>query len=290
MLFLMGSDRTGLARILSMDNAPTTPPDTISADACIYANVNLNVAWLLDEIERMVRRSDPAAADQMRATLEGWPSPSDGQPINVRRDFLDHLRGPLTFTMGFTKPLGAGSLRMLIGMGHRDQAAVARFLGNLVGMLMPRDLRGTQVFDVPFPPGLTVAPTADRLVIGNTAAVEGALEPAAAQPLAETAAWRRAARFVPDESWLTFYMDKRRLMAATLELAEKQDELMLGGMTFDGMVLEGMLEGFQAEMGDGAGGARHKQKLLDYTAPAILTISSTEEGVRITHVQLKPER
>ncbi len=282
-LFLMKGERSGLAKVLSMPNRPTAPPGHIGGDTMMYFGANLNVGKLVDDIESMIRQSDPAAADQMRQGMENAPI-GPNQTLNIRKEFIDHLKEPLTFGMALVRPYGADSLRMLLTMGVTDREAITRFFGQLAPMLVSRELRGTTIFDPAMGgPGFSIAPTNDRLVAGNTAAVEASLNPSEGQSLADAADFKRAARMVPQESWFLGYMDNRRMTEALLELAKNKSDLEAGGMNVTTMMLLGMVEqvGDEKEM-------ERIRKLLKYQASAIYTIATTNDGVQFTVVQMKP--
>jgi hypothetical protein len=287
-LFMMRGERSGLAKILSLENRASAPPAGTAADACVYASLNVKVPELIDEIERMLRQTDPNAADEMRTQLEEVELPS-GEKFNVRKDFIAHLRGPLTVSLGFTKPVGPDCARLLVGLGHRDQNAMVRFFSSFGEMFQQRDVRGTQVFDVAMPPGLSIAPTNDRLVAGNTAAVAAALQPAAAgESLAETEAWKRAARHIPEESWLTVFVDERKLLEVALDAAKIKDQLMGGQMGPDmgSAILMGIAQGMAGALEEKD--LEQARKLLKYSSQTVFTIATTPEGIRLTQVELKP--
>lgn len=289
LLFLMGSERSGLAKILSMANRPAAPPDTVGSDACLYAGVNLDVAGLLSEIERIVRQGDADAAEQFRKGLEAAEMP-DGQTVNLRQEFFAHLRPPLSFVLTAGKPATAESVRILLAVAHGDQAAMARFFGHLAGLLQPREVRGTQVYDTVMPPGFCVAATSDRLLAGPSAGVEAALAPAAAEPLARTDGWKRAARFAPEEAWLTVYADSRRMMEAALDLARDREALMAGpAMMNPGLLILLSMLGDPMEPASDFDAASAR-KVLDHMGPGLFTIATTPQGVLLSQVSLKPEK
>ena len=287
-LILMTAQRTGVAKLISMENRPTTPPPFIGTDALFAAVINLNVPEFVDEVERMVRQQDPEAADEMHTSLEAMPIGPD-QTLNIRQDLLAHLQPPLTFTLSATKPIGPGAVRIQQTLGHHDQAALVRFLGMFQGFLMPRDVRGTQVFDFTIMPGFAVAPTSDRIAVGSTPAVEAALEGSAAQSLAQSDVFKRAARFVPEQAWMTLFVNDRMLMEFGLELAKNKDQLMANPMmAMDPgiMILSSMLQGVMDLEGEDITAAA---KMLKYSAQTIFTITTIPEGLRITALKLNPE-
>jgi len=287
LLFLMSGERSGLAKILSMANQPVTPPAFVPADVCQYLSINVQPGLLMEEIERMARQSSPEAADSFRRTLEEVPLPS-GQTVNLRQELIQHLTGPLTYTLNFAQPLGPESPRLLLTLGHRDQDAVARFLGQLAPFLQPRELRGTQVFDLSMVPGLSIAAAPDRVVAGTAAALESALQPASGQTLADTNGWRRAARHIPERAWAVLYTDDRAMLSTALEYAKNKELLAGGGMFNPGTFLLQQVYGPLLTSSDETQ-IKQFRKLLDYTSKGVLTVATTPQGVHLTLVTLRPE-
>lgn len=291
-IVLMQGERRGLAKLLSRENRPTAPPAYIPTETGVFLTLNADVPRVLDDMDEVLRSQDPAQADAFRAALER--KLPDGATINLRRDFLDHLQPPLTLHFALTEPIGPNCVRLLASLGQRDRAAMVRVLSNpaITGLpLMPRDVGGFQVFDVPpmfpvVPAGLAVAASTDRLLAGNTAAVERTLSLAVVSPLAEAPDWQRVARFVPPESWLTFYMDNGKILDASLELARHQDELAGGGMSIDNMIIAGLLQNLNQSTG---GNEDQAAVLRKYAAGTIITLSTVPDGVQFTAVQLKPK-
>jgi hypothetical protein len=286
-LFLMHGERSGLAKILTMENRPTAPPATVAADSCVYAGLNVKVPELVDEIERLVRVSDPEEADAMRQSLEELELPN-GDKFNPRKDFIAHLRGPFQISLAFAKPLAADSARLLLSIGHRDQNAMNRFLSAMTDTFETREVRGTQLYDSKEQKGFSVAPTSDRLVAGTAKAVAGALEPAAGEPLAGTEAWKQAAKHLPEEAWFTLFIDQRKLMEVALEAAKSPEQFMAGGFPPDmgSMILMTVTQGLVGEVK--AEDQDKARKLLKYSAPTVFTVSTAPDGLRITQIGLKP--
>ena len=297
LLFLMNGQRSGLAKLLSPENGATAPPAIVSAGTCLYAGCNVNVPQLLDDIEQMLRASDPEGADKFRAFLEPKQLPT-GETVNYRKDFLEHLRGPITLALGFSRPLGPNCGRFLFALGHKDQAAITAFLAGpgSQGMLQPRDLRGNQVFDLPpippvLPPGLALTSTADRLVLGNAPVIEAALTPATGDALSATSAWKRVARVIPEQAWLTVYMDSRSVLDAAAELNKKKEEPAAagaGGPDITALLMSALMQ--TAPGGAKGGDSERADKLAKYATQAVYTVSTTPAGVQVTAVQLRPEK
>ncbi len=289
-LFLMSGQRSGLAKMLSMDNRPTTPPAHVNADTGFYASINLNPPQIVNEVEKMIRQSNPDWADQMRAMLTSAPSPTGEGTLNYQQELIDHLQGPLAMGLSASRPLTPESVRMAIELGHRDQAALGRFLSKMVGFFTERDVRGTPVYDIALPlPGVMgngIAVLTDRLVISASAAMDSIVG-GSGGGLAQSNTWQRVARYVPEESWCVFYTDNRLLTQAAMDVAQSP-ELQAAAMSNMGVM---MLQQMFAEMMDHFAEADETvaERILGYAAPSILTIATTPAGVQLTSVNLRPE-
>ncbi len=280
LLFLMSGERSGLAKILSMENKPVAPPAGTTRDNCMFASVNLDVPKLVDEVERMMRQADPESADGMRKSMEAFQMPN-GETVNVRQEVIDKLAAPLAFSMEVAQPVAPGAVRLLLTLGHRDQASLARFLGNFAPMLTPKEIGGQQAFSIAMAPGFTIVPTNDRLLAGSDAAVQAATQTQAGEPLSESDAWRKAARLVPSDAWLVWYSDNRKTFESAIGMAKKLAEGP-GAPDAGTMMLMMMVEGVPKDKLDSA------SKLLSYMAPQVITAATTDAGVQFTVVTLKP--
>ncbi|MFH1746715.1 MAG: hypothetical protein ABIG44_06675 [Planctomycetota bacterium] len=279
LMFLMRGERSGLAKLLSMENRPVSPPDSVQAAAGAYVCFNIDPPKLLDEILNMVAQEDPESAEQARAGMEEVPLGE--HTVNIRKDLFDHLSGPLALDVTINKPYGAGSLKALVTLGHRNREALSRFFSILPNMAPPRDFQGTQIF--PNANGLMhFAIAADRILAGNQAAVETALSATATESLAEEANFRRAKRLVPEEAWGTIYFDGRKMLEGLMGLTAKQAEL-VGDPA-------GMITGMLAMAGVDFSDTPQNRKMLEYTSVNLFTVATTPDGVQLTYVVLKAEQ
>ncbi len=287
---LMSGPRTGLARILSMKNTPLAPPSLASADDFMYWRFNLDIAGLVDEIERMVRQDDPDAADEFHQTLESVPF-GEGQTLNLRKEVFANLRPPLVLTVGFKQPYGPESPRFLFSLGVKDKDAMDRFLARLgevaAGMLVERETRGVVVYDASFG-GFSLTANNDAVILGTTAAVDRALQPGRkSENLATRAAFRKLTELAPAEAWGVVYIDSRRMYEGALELARNKDALMAAQFSnpaamMTAQLVESLTAGIKPDEIDRA------KALLKYQASTILTIATTPDGLRLTNIQLRP--
>lgn len=286
-LFLMRGERSGLAEMLSMANRPVEPPASIPASTLIYVALNFDPPKLTNQILSMIRQQNPDMATMVEGYMSGMPSPS-GEPMNIRREVIDHLRGPLEGAVMCDAPLSAGGAKALIRLAHANRDAMLRLLGMIpaMGGMEPREVRGTQVYGMmPWPPA--VAATNDALLIGSTPAVEAALGSPSGESLARTDVFREVKRLVPDEAWFVLFMNDRDWLELTINTAAGQ-----GGMMGGGDPMLGMMLGMAAqEMAQAApdGDVSKLRDLLGYSSQSLMTICTTPEGVRFTAVQLRPE-
>jgi hypothetical protein len=290
-LLLLSDNRAGLVKLLGAENQPAAPPADVTADTCVWATWNVDVPSWLDELASGLFQWREAP---VRGAAPSWMErklPS-GETVNLRAAFFDYLRGPLTFSFGIGQASGTAGVHIFAAIGQSDQAAVTKFLGGPVvqDFLEAREVRGTQVFDFKqLPPvgtpGLSVAVTPERLVVGNTAAVEGALAPAPSDTAAESETWKRVARYVPEQAWLTLFVDYRKLLDSLAELAKKPQEAPAAGADVSTAILAFVMQG----LGSGAGGELGGlDRLRRYAAQTVYTIASTPQGVQFTAVQLRP--
>mgnify|MGYP000543855473 CR=1 FL=1 len=279
LLVLSSGQRSGLLKILSMENRPIEPPAWVSADTALYFSLNVNPPTLLDDALAIMSQNDPEMGRELSNSLQNGPPGPDGQPMNWRKALIDHLSGPLTAGVSISRPYGADSLKYLVSLGHRSRDALTQLLGILTGGSTPREFRGTPIF-TESNTGQSVAVTSDRAMLGNPPAVEAALAPTQGAGLAQDATFKRAQRHVPEEAWCILYVDSRKMMEGLIGLAEKQDELMANPFAMGVMF---MLRASGLDLSDTAS----NQKLLKYASPVIVAIATVPDGVRLTYVDLR---
>lgn len=278
---LLTSDRQGLARLLSFENAPVAPASNIDSNNLFFISANIELPKLLDEIERMLRQTDPNAADQMRAGLEQVPLGE--KPVNMRKDFIDYLKGPITFGLDLRKPYLAEEVRMLVALGCKDTAAVTRFFSG-VPMFTPREASGSTIFETPMAP-ISMTASGGRFILGSKPGVDTALAGASGDSLADSAGFRRAAKQMPSEAWLTLYTDARRMTEAMLGYVADENALnntMNPGAMFVAAMAEGMV-------GPDEKSREAAKKLMPSQSQQLFTITTTPEGLRVSAVLTKPE-
>ncbi len=289
LLLRLRGARTGFPELLSMDNVEIAPGRSVPQEASIYFNLHIQPSRMFDGIVRITRQIDPEMADEMTAGMGPVDTP-DG-PLNVRKDILDNLRGPLQFMMLTGRPYAPETMRMLASCGHRDHGAMSRLLEmmrtSLPVPLTDRDFEGQTLYEAPIG-GMAVCAASDTVLIGSTAAVEARLRGSAGSPLEAGAAWRKAAGHVPEKAWLVIFVDARQMFEAGLALAARRDQVMAMAMTNPAAAaVLGMAESMTLAPQDDK--IEQARPLGKYQAASLLTISTDADGLLLTQVQLHPE-
>lgn len=283
-LFMRG-DRSGIPSLLSMENRPVTPPAALASRPIFAMWFHINPVKVVDEIERMVRKVSPEQADEMRRNLENAPGP-DGETLNLRKDLIENLREPLTFSFGFARPYTPDSLRILFSIAHRKADTIIKLLESSLPAA-PRDMREATVFDFP-PFGVSLAISPDRFYSGITAAVESALQASEGQELAADADFKRAAKLLPEEAWGVFYFNPGHLLDAMIAYGEKRDELKeMASMSAGPMIAQSFAEMYSTRFKTAK--PDDVRPLLKYYGPMVFTLTTTPDGLRISQIVLRPE-
>lgn len=297
-LLLLTHDRNaGLMKLLLQENAPVAPPAHVGSETFIFASANVAVVQLLNDLEFILRRGgDAEAADAVKNALE--IKQESGETVNLRKALLSYLKGPYVFNLGLTQPVGPkSSVVATLSCGHTDQAALNQALANPAITqleLTKRDLRGTAVYDLPpLPPmmvaGATAAAGKDQFFLGLSAATEKALAGSPAERLADSPAWKRAARFLPEQAWAVVYIDEYAMTEALLTLVNAPPDAELeGGMDLGGMVRMGMVQSLRMK----APGVdlSNTAPLLKHLSQQVFALSTSPAGLQLTAIELKPEK
>jgi len=290
LLLLLGGRRDGLAHILSMDNAPLTPPASVPLDTVVYASVNADLVAILDELERMIRQIDPHAADELRRATEKIELPGE-EPLLLRAELLEKLRPPLVCALRFQPPAGPDAARLSLTAGHRDRQALARVLtrlGSLVpGAAVQRDVRGTTVYDFPGA-GVSLALTDATLTgcTGDSSALT-ASAPAPQPGLADGPLFKALAAHAPREAWGVLFVDRRRLREFAVAMAGQTAALASAPATSPAALLrmgiaQALAAGITPEQ------IADAPRLSRYQAASLTTLATTPAGIRLTLVRLRP--
>lgn len=288
-LLLTSGERTGLLRILAQRNGEIAAPRFLGPDCPMVMSAALDVADVVDEIERITRQIDPTAADQMREFFERTPTP-DGGTINLRQELIANLTPPLTVAFSFTKPYTPDSPRILLSSGHRDRSAIERVLSVMAeasgGGMTSRELGGTRVFDIQFL-GVSIAITGDRIFAGTQAQVEALAQALPTEMLAEEASFRAAARLAPREGWGLVYVDMTKLWDAAIGLVEHREAMQFNFTNPSAMAGAGLLQSITGDFEPGR--VEDARRVMRYYAPSIAVLSTTSDGILFTQYQLKPQ-
>ncbi len=218
-------DRTGVAKLLMMDNANTVPPSTVPADAIFYGSINLDFSAIMEEAIAIATRIDEAEGEQMRAGMK-VPQP-DGSVLDLKADIIDKVVGPLSVTVSGAMPFKTDDVNLLVSLGHKSREAMTKLIGLFPpGMLMPTDMMGSTVCETPMLPGAALGITDQVLIpIATKKAVEAYIRSAGKvdRGLSDDAEFRKIAKRVPKKSCAMAYGNAVRMLEAQMAILESGD-------------------------------------------------------------------
>lgn len=281
-------ERTGVAKLLMMANTKTAPAASIGAEAAIYGSVNLSPAEILAEVLQIASRVDPEAGEQMRASLK-VPQP-DGSMLDIQKDVVDHLSGPLFGMMTLAPPYDADHVNAMLALGHSSRAAIEKLLALVPpGMVMPREMMGSVIYESPMIPiqGLAAALTERVLIIpGTKGAIESYIRAEGRQDggLADDSDFKRIARLMPKQSCAVLYTNGRAVFEAQLAIDKAGDVPEEPPMFAPAGTLlrAGLVQDFVGK------GVPDAESLRKYLTVAMLTLSSETDGLRLEALSLLP--
>lgn len=283
-------ERTGVAKLLMMANTRTAPAATISADAATYGSVNLKPAEILAEVVRITSRIDPQAGEQLRASLK--VPQQDGSVLDIQKDVVDHLSGPLFGMMTLTKPYDADSVNAMLALGHSSRAAIEKLLALVPpGMVIPREMMGSVIYESPMVPiqGVAAALTERVLIIPATkGAVESHIRAEGREDggLADDPDFKRIAGLMPKQSCAVVYSNGQAIFDAQIAI-DKAGDLPDQPQMFwpAGTYLRWTL--IQDFPGKGVADAASLRK---YATLTMFTLRSEPDGLRMDALGLLPPK
>ncbi len=265
-----GTERKGLFRLLSFENKPIDPPPSIGSDSKLFVSVAFSPMELIDRTIQFMRVVDPDEAQRMESGLENMPL-SESETVNIRKEVLEKLDGPLSWTVDLRKPYSVETTRFYGTLGLRDRDAIVRFLSK-VPLFTQREVRGVPVFDLPMG-GLSILLRERFLNVGPTSSVLSGLDSSSTSRLAESAAFRRAKRHGASEAWLVAWWSGRELMQAMLDIANSDD--LSSQNSWEGIVLQSLTTEMRLDESERA----IARKNLEYNPDVILTVSTLPDGI-----------
>ncbi len=279
-------ERIGLPKILLMENTSTNPPSTVPADAIFYGSINLNPATILEEVIAITSRIDPPAAEQMRAAMK--ITMLDGTTLDIQKDVIAHLTGPLSMMLSADKPFNNEDFTAYMAIEHDSVDAIKKIFTSIVppGMLMPSELLGHSVLDVPMMPGLCFAVTDKAMMSATRTAAENYIrgEGKSDRGLKGNRTFKAAAKHVPRKTSAVFYGDGRRAMDAQVAIDKKGDIAPNSQLPFGmpiGMVLRWMVgQGADPDL------LKYADAMRKYQTAGIVTLASESDGIRFDAVTI----
>lgn len=276
------AEKPGIASMMLMKNIDTDPPPGVSADAAIYGSLNLDPPGIMKEVLAIAERMDPENAEQMRAGLK--IEQQDGSVLDVQKDIVGQLRGPLTGAMMLARPFDTENCNLLFTLGHRSRDAIAKLADMLPpGMVQPSQMLGQTVYEWPMLAGAAMGFT-DRVVIpmATKPALEAYIrsEGRAGRGLAETPTFKRVARHLPRQSCGVLYFDSALIADAQIAWAEH------GGVEEPQMPSMADYLRFGLAQGSSLYDVDTLKAMRKYQVQFMMTMTTEADGLRIDGVSV----
>ncbi len=277
-------ERTGLASLFLLENTPTKPPATVPANVLGYASINLDFAKVFKEVKSIVGRLDRQQLENMNRGMK-FNSP-DGKTIDIEKDIINHLSGPLVFMISADKPYAEKDFQSYLGLGHKSREAVNKIMTDVIpqGMMMPTDVLGHTVYDSMLPPGWSVAVTDKMMLIGSRTAAENYIrgEGKSDSGLARDPTFKSVSKHVPKKTCGVIYQDQRRLMDAQAAIAKSGD--LSVGSQFPTRWDPGYLMRWTIGSSANPTLLEHAEVLRKYQTVQLVTMSTESDGLRFDGV------
>ncbi len=283
----IGSERTGIAKLLMMDNSKTKPPATVPADSFLYASININPSAILSEVIAIRTRLDAADGERMRAGLK-LPQP-DGSVLDIQKDIVDNIIGPFSASVSASAPYKTDDVNLLISLGHKSRDAIVKLMAMAPpGFLIPSEMLGETIYENPMAPGAALGIT-DRVIIpiATKKAVEAYIrsEGKEGRGLAGDPEFKAIIKHVPKKNCATFYANALRLFDAQMAII-KAGDLNLDSPPFPGMQVGDILRWMfaqQAQMKN----TDNAEAMRQYQTNGIFTLTTESDGLRLDAVSVK---
>lgn len=282
-MVLMEGTRTGLARILSGENAKTADIGDAPADAVSVTDLRIDPSAAVDEFERVIGDVSPAKAElQMTVTTDS------GEVLSVRDDLVKALRAPLRIAVSVPPSNDPGAARAWVSLGHTGGQKMAVWVKYLSGFapLQERAVNGSVVHDLPF--NVTLAVLKDRFVVGTADAVDEMIEGRAGKTLRDQPEFRRALAQAPAEATIVSFQDTPRVMRASAAIGIDAGSAPMLFVQKPAVALVYYVSTMGIVGAAGAGARESIDTWARRLGPEISTLTTTPDGLRATTIMLKP--
>ena len=242
--------RKGIPAVLVPDAAPTRAGRLLTKGIATYFTANYDLGKMYDGIIAMIQQTAPVNVDALvQGLMAQTAQAGGGQPVNLRRDVLGQLTGPLTVASRITEPYDdPHSSQSLLAFGVQDAAVLDEALGRLHGVFLAamgdkelqRELRGHRIYLLPIGRmlgGMTDAGeeggdvsmfaacvAGGTLVVGPVSAVEQAIRDVDREDIPSVTGdpmYQYAARYLPQQASMHFY-ENQQLTTARLWVSLKK--------------------------------------------------------------------
>jgi hypothetical protein len=265
-LALVEGPKRGLVELLAPEGGSTKPGALLTKDSAGFTVVYYEPGKLYDQILKMIKDisgQDPQARiDLLMSMLAGGQE--GAEPMNLRKDFLEPMAGPVTFVQTFTKPYTDPNCQKTnISISLRDASAVDKAVARLHGAIiaqaptemkpkLKQEMLGTTIYVLPMPGifsaarnskspdqadkdnnNLALAVVGENLAIGTLENVRQVIRDSKndkdkADSIASDGMFEAASGFYPDRACMFSYVNQQVQMEVAwtqLKDAAKKEQL-----------------------------------------------------------------
>jgi hypothetical protein len=248
MLLGVKGEPRGLVKMLMPTAASTSPGRLLTKGLAGFLVANYDLGKMYDQLCTMIRKAQDMDIDKVIQTaMQATKPPIGGEPVNLRKEVLEQLTGPITITSRLTKPYTApDSSSTTIAVGVRNAGVLDSALNRIHNIIISggdpqqrRKLRGRNVYLLlggnPFglmlgmamggrparrAPGAAFAVADDNFVMGTPATVEQSIRDLGRKDIEKIGSdpmYQHASRYIPDQAAMYAYQNSQITTAASWE-------------------------------------------------------------------------
>jgi hypothetical protein len=238
MLHVQGEKR-GLIAALTPKTDTTTPHRMLTSDLAGFAVLHYDAGAVFDGVVNSLPQQQAQVVLMMlQQAMMATGDPDSGvEPVDVRKDVLAQLAGPVTVYSRLERPLTAQSMKFWLSIGVRNGSildkAVARIHNALIARgnrQLQRELLDRTLYLLPpggpfGPGGAALSVVGDMFVVGEVGVVEQCIRTAErgkARRITEDPMYRYAARYLPAQAGAYFYGNDQASAEMLWTLLKKQ--------------------------------------------------------------------
>jgi hypothetical protein len=308
--------RRGIPAIVLAEPRSTQPGALLTKglSGFMVANYDLGVAY--DRVREIVQQAGAVDIDMLAAQAMAETAVDGGSPINLRKDLLERLTGPIVLLMQIRKPYTSSDASSWeLNVGVRDSAALDSTLGRLHAMAFDgdkearRELRGRNVYLMGTPTSdsadstMAFAVADGNLLFGLVKVVEQGIRSLGREDvssISEDPMYRHVARYLPARASIYSYENQQdtagpmweqfRQLGRDSDESEEDDDEATSQVSF-GLTGSGIFaDGFGKKYGEYVdfGLLPEFDRIRKLWGAAVGYVTDCDEGIWMESVVVKP--